>query len=342
MSRHRWYLRVLVLFCGVAGAYFAISRWKGQPAIQTAALAVPAANATIAAPSAIEKPAPVPTQQGTSWHLSTAMVDKLRERRELQQRKNTEDEAALARSLLPAAQAGDTEAQMMLAWILTDCMFLDHRYRSGKTERDYLLMGETGPGRQDYLMKQLIACDALRAMPGDKLGTREEWLRRAAEGGDGRALMQRASEAEGMSIDARIADFHRAIASADPDVLRAIAGLYFIPSPPSADADAAQEARDAANLGRVAMDLADCSLGQDCSAQALAADCKNEFSSFDCSYADSVSDYYQRHLSAADFAQANALAKRLTDDFVSGSYDWPEAKAYEEGLRKPRKRRSAG
>jgi hypothetical protein len=85
------------------------------------------------------------------------------------------------------------------------------------------------------------------------------------------------------------------------------------------------------------LDLAECQLGESCSLQDRQIDCADEWAAIDCTYASDLRNYYERHLSSEDFSRVNERAHALVDNFLSGNYDWPEVKAYEEALRNPPK-----
>lgn len=291
---------------------------------------------------------PVPASPGVrsvAAHTVTAsMIEKLRRRNELRRAwMDSTDDLEFVRSLLPAARAGDSEAQMQIVAVLSTCAFWERPDRRGRTQRQNLTgPGSTPEGRAN-IEHALAKCDPLESAPADEIGTREEWLRRAADAGDGDALLVRAEETENRSGDDRVADFRHAIASADPEVLITIAAHYaYFVDGYSWGALPREEADQRRELFSASLQLARCRLGEDCSAQAIQENCGQEYSRFDCTYAPDVESYYELHLSAADFATARAQAQQLTDNFLSGSYDWPEAKSYEASLRRPGRRPWAG
>jgi len=246
------------------------------------------------------------------------------------------DALAYVRWLLPAAAKGDTEAQFAIAEEIQNCYWWEHSERRGKTWRQLLLDPTWQPKRRDQIQRQLIRCEALNAAPEEQIGAYGQWMERAVAGGDGRALLMQAGITDDRTEADQIADFHKAVATGDPDVLRSIVVSYAYTSdgyswhahPPS---DLLQQMK----MLNATLDLADCQLGTNCSLQDRQADCADEWAAFDCTYASDLKNYYEVHLAAEDFARVSERAQILVKSFLSGTYDWPEAKAYEEMLGSP-------
>ncbi len=289
------------------------------PPAPTATLPQPANSATPAAVAAVLATPPAPAAKPPPAARAIPLVD-LGHRRRLQQEfMEATDWLAFVRRQLPEARAGDSEAALMIANALSICGGIEKRAAAaanGKGEE-----GEDSESGRRF-------CAALLQAPPDEVGTAADWLRQAAEQGNGLALLSRADDADlGRSIEQRIADLHAAIASADPTVVnRLILAGY---------ADKHTEypvsTRDF-RMNTAESDLVVCALGYDCGVNGPVYDgmyCKRK----GCLHADGVERYYELSMSPEDYAEAQNYSRQLAARATSGRYDWPEAQLLERQLK---------
>jgi hypothetical protein len=244
------------------------------------------------------------------------------------------DALSFVRWLLPAARAGDSEAQKAIADQLRSCYSVEHQEIRGKTWRQLLQNPNWNPNHRAEIEQQLTKCEPLNAASEDEVGSYGEWMQQAVAGGDGSAILEQSRIGEGRSTEDQMADFHRAVATGDPAVLRSIVASYAYESDGfSWGSQHPEDMLAQMRLLNASIDLAECRLGADCSTQTVQEECGAWWSQYDCSYADNLRSYYELHLSRQDFAKADGYAQTLADEFLSGQYQWPEATAYENLLR---------
>lgn len=266
---------------------------------------------------------------------SAAMAAKLARREEIvRASRRSVDALSFVRWLMPAARTGDTEAQKAIADQLRSCYWVEHQEIRGKTWRQLLQNPNWSPSHRAEIEQQLTKCEPLNAASEDEVGSYGEWMQQAVAGGDGSAILEQSRVGEDRSVEDQVADFHRAVATGDPAVLRAIVASYAYESDGfSWGSKHSEDTLAQMQLLNASIDLAECRLGADCSTQAVQENCGASWSQYDCSYADNLRSYYELHLSRQDFARADGYAQTLADEFLSGEYQWPEATAYENLLR---------
>jgi TPR repeat protein len=176
---------------------------------------------------------------------------------------------ALARELVPQAEAGDAEAQYSLALVLRECQF-DVRRHPDRAEFDKFI--ESVPRRSgidpvayaEFQRSRFDACDGFRSDPVEAFGADVEWFERAATAGHPLARLERELRAplEGRTSDSvALRDAARdALASRRPEAFLQLLELEF----PEADAP---EGRDA-TPNAVAWWLLACARGLPCGPEA--------------------------------------------------------------------------
>lgn len=158
---------------------------------------------------------------------------------------------ALARELLPRAEAGDAEAQYSLALIVRECGFEVHRH-ADRAALDAFI--ESVPRRSGFdpeaygalQRSRFEACDGFRADPIEAYGADGQWFARAATAGHPLARLERELRAplEGrMREAAALRDAARAaLASRRPEAFLLLLELEF----PEGDEPVARDAAPSA------------------------------------------------------------------------------------------------
>jgi hypothetical protein len=295
----------------------------------------------------ITRPAELPSVRDTDAHVDTtpstppiaapqdavhaakkasSMAVQLR-RREVLARAFEEsgDLLAFVRSILAAAKAGDVEAQVAIAQALSECSDADLKAGPEKRLTDPNLDDAT----RESFERQLHRCETLRVASPDDVGTSDAWMKRAAEGGSGPAIMEVAEDPKSGDTEHRIAEFHRAIDAGDPLVLFSLMVYYDA----THDSSPWWGRSGTGWTAAAAMTLAQCQLGVDCSDKGMLyrMHCANGR----CGNADTLQRYYELRLNPQQYADVQAQVQILVDRFLSGRYDWPEAQAYEDRIRNP-------
>jgi hypothetical protein len=334
----------LVAIAAVLAGYGLVHGGDAAPAAEGAAAAAPAADTAPAdaAPVAAVAPGPAAPAAAHELHMgriSVAMREKQRRREEIARlRLGTPDKLALVRALLASARAGDAEAEAAIARAFMECMMWTYPDSEGRSWQEHLQDPRLPAGERAIVEKGLGSCGPLNSASPDEVGTYAQWQELARESGDGLAVMDQELPLDGQNIDAHLSNFHQAVATGDSAVLRRIFNNYAVVSDGLGwNGLPRDEYRHQYRLFKAISELSACELGEDCSGQSVRADCSNAPAVFDCSYAGDPLRYYELHLSPADYAYVTNYAQTLTDHFLSGNTDWPEARAYEDWLRKAAK-----
>lgn len=304
-------LRTTLVLLAAAASVLLWRTWQAQwPA-------APAAPVPVASPAAPALPVPAATppvsnraagQPGRREPGPQHLVDlgkRLGFDRELWK---AHDFLTVVEAHLAAAQAGDGEAQLLLAEALQYC----ENVADATAQQD----ADADTHRQ---------CDGLMAARS-RVGDAAHWRDLAAAQGLGAALLQQAADPQ-RSAGQRLSDFRRALASGDPAVIMLLS--FRGPGRPD-PADPEAQGRYA-ETWQAADQLAECKLGYDCSAAGpiYPLFCNKRR---DCRYADDIQAYYRRNLRPQRLAEIEQFADRLVSIVRSGSDDWPEAQALEQGI----------
>ena len=176
---------------------------------------------------------------------------------------------ALARELLPAATAGDTESQYGLALVVRECHFELSR-NPDRAAFDRFLEGvprRSGIDPQQYAALQrdrFVACDGFRDDPIDRYGSDAEWFSRAAAGGHPIATLElelrKVREAKPRDAEALHDAAVAALATRRPDAFLLLLELEF----PDEDGPATRDAAPNATAWR----LLACQRGYPCGPEA--------------------------------------------------------------------------
>jgi hypothetical protein len=314
MRRVGWRVLIAVGLCAVAAALW----WRfGDERAQRANAGD--STRSLPVPAAIEG-APVERQESAPAESQDAPPPVEREDYAAQLRAAS-DYLEFARSLLPAARAGDHAAQFNIFRALDYCA-IDYRFYvdRGATHRtlDDALKWAASHWPYDYERVRLVydRCHTLMESQGKDLGERGEWLRLASDGGYPLAQVMAAKRQQlkgvGTGDDAaknkesrRLASM--AIRTRDPQVIWEIA-----------DSQLTSGAQGEADSDELAWFLAACQRGFDCSPQ---SDSVSAFCRYDpnCQPYESVADLFRR-ARGDDFPELEARARWISEKVDAG--DW--------------------
>lgn len=244
----------------------------------------------------------------------------------LQQELAGPDFLKLVRTHLSEARGGDGEAQLLLALALQTCARIEADDLAPGSELRAALGNPAAKADQRELASGFSRlCDPLTSASAET-GTADYWRDLAAEQGVGVALLMRAEDPE-RSADQRLADFHRALSTADPAV---VMQLVFTGPNVQHSGDTESSAKIDSAATAAALDLVQCRLGYDCTPTGEVYQglfCSS--ASRNCQHADDVSRYYELNMNPQRFAEVDEYAARLVSNLRSCGDSWPEAQAVE-------------
>jgi hypothetical protein len=241
---------------------------------------------------------------------------------------------AFAHDLLPAAKAGNSDAQYYLSKVMEYCGGVNRSYFNRRGERVDLDQALQNAGRMhqslDLVQLAYDRCNEFFRQDASELGTAADWLASATRAGQPLAQSATASKlvmqglldnyAKTGAVPTSIPEpakvkgdprelLYEAVQSKDPDVLYNIGELYPALNPDDPDRD----------VVRFAWILVACERGLDCSANAewVKYDC---FGSDACSSATSSSDFV-RFLAGDHWSQVQQRAGEIGAALDNGSWD---------------------
>lgn len=331
MKRAGWIALIAVELCAVAAAlWWRFGDEPSQPAeAGDSTQSLPASAASEDAPAVAQESAPAQSEE---------TPPPLEREDYAAQFRAASDYLDFARSLLPAARAGDHAAQFYIFRTLDYCNveFRMFFYRQGvrQTLDGALKMAvaRNWPFDSEEVRRVHARCHTLMESAPEDFGERHEWLKLASEGGYPLAQVVTAQQQFRESIrtngdnDARAEQRRslvaQAIRSRDPEVIWEIGDTPVKPFKPVTEEDtegvAEDDTEDESQVNQFAWFVAACQRGFDCSAQSNAV---RVLCSFDrnCQPYETVTDIFRRSIGNV-FPEIDARARWINEKIDAG--DW--------------------
>lgn len=300
-------------------------------------------NRTATAPQILEQKEPgvaVAPERGKPAVQSAEKLDRLSEKRlavkDLLHHRDelwgdferAPDLLPFVQQLMPAAAGNDAESQYLIASALHYCQNIESTLP--KEGSDDLRTSTSLTERQRDLAKR---CDQLTDAQKRSHWSADQWMQKAAANGSGRALFDFATETDSSRpVSERVADFHRALETSDPDLVPLI-----LQEAKSLGVQSASFGQDPQTENAL-ISLLRCQLGSDCSNAGIYHQflCATE----DCRHADSVERAIELSINPQQYQSLQDRTQQLAQELLSGAPNWPEVSAIEEDIRASQQRDS--